>query len=326
MKIITILVPEGAVMSSIADPRYMFTAANELLKGSGKKPVFKVQLAGICKEIKLNDGVFTINPDLVLQEVTHSDLVIIPALSGDLKKAIEINKEFIPWIVEQYKNGSEIASLCIGAFLLASTGLLKGKQCSTHWLHADQFRNMFPDVILVDDKIVTEQNGLYTSGGATSLWNLLLYLVEKYTDRETAVLASKYFLLDIARRSQSPFNIFRGQKDHEDEEVKKTQEYIEQHYRDKMTVDNLCDKFGVGRRTFERRFKKATTNTIVEYLQRVRIEAAKKQLEIGRKTVSEVMYDTGYKDAKAFRDVFKKIAGMSPVEYRYKYYKTTAVR
>ena len=326
MKIITILVPQGAVMSSIADARYMFTAANELLKGSGKKPLFRVQLAGLTKEVKLNEGLFTINTDATLQGVTHSDLVIIPALSGDMKNAIEINKEFIPWIVEQYKNDSEIASLCIGAFLLASTGLLKGKQCSTHWLYADQFRNMFPDVMLVDDKIVTEQNGLYTSGGATSYWNLLLYLVEKYTDRETAVLASKFFLLDIARRSQSPFNIFRGQKDHEDQEVKRTQEFIEQHYQDKITVDTLCDKFGVGRRTFERRFKKATTNTIVEYIQRVRIEAAKKELEAGRKTVSEVMYDSGYTDAKAFRDVFKKIAGMSPVDYKNKYYNTIGVR
>jgi len=319
MKTVTILVPEGAVLASIADPRYMFTAANELLKNSGKKPVFNVQLAGLSKEVKLNDGVFVINTDVLLQDITHTDLIIIPALSGNMKEAIEINKDFIPWITEQYKQGAEAASLCIGAFLLAATGLLKAKQCSTHWLYANQFRNMFPDIRLVDDKIVTEQNGLYTSGGANSYWNLLLYLVEKYTDRETAILASKFFLLDIARSSQSPFIMFMGQKDHEDEEVKKAQEYIELNYRDKITVDELCDMFGIGRRTFERRFKKATRNTIVEYIQRVKIEAAKKQLETGRKTVNEVMYDVGYTDTKAFRDVFKKIASMSPVDYRNKY-------
>lgn len=180
---------------------------------------------------------------------------------------------------------------------------------------------MFPDVKLVDDKIVTDQNGLYSSGGATSYWNLLLYLVEKYTDRETAVLASKFFLLDIGRQNQSSFIIFSGQKDHEDEEVKKAQEYIELNFHDKITVDELCDMFGVGRRTFERRFKKATNNTIVEYIQRVKIEAAKKQLESGRKTVNEIMYEVGYTDTKAFRDVFKKIAGISPVDYRNKYNK-----
>jgi len=321
MKTVTILVPEGAVMASIADPRYMFTAANDLLKSSGKKPFFKVQLAGLKKEVKLNEGIYTINPDLLLQDVNQTDLVIIPALSGEMKSAVEINKDFVPWIIEQYKNGSEIASLCIGAFLLASTGLLKGKQCSTHWLYANQFRSMFPDVMLADDKIVTEQNGLYSSGGASSYWNLLLYLVEKYTDRETAILATKFFLLDIGRRNQSSFIIFRGQKDHEDETVKLAQEYIENNFKDKITVDMLCELFGVGRRTFERRFKKATSNTIVEYIQRVKIEAAKKELENGRKTVNEIMFDVGYMDSKAFRDVFKKIAGMSPVDYRNKYNK-----
>jgi transcriptional regulator GlxA family with amidase domain len=319
MKTVTILVPEGAVLASIADPLYMFTAANDLLKNSDKQPVFNVQLAGLSKEVKLNDGVFIINTDVLLKDITHTDLIIIPALSGNMKEAIEINKDFLPWIVEQYKKGAEAASLCIGAFLLAATGLLKAKQCSTHWLYANQFRNMFPDIRLVDDKVVTEQNGLYTSGGANSYWNLLLYLVEKYTDRETAILASKFFLLDIARSSQSPFIMFMGQKDHEDEEVKKAQEYIELNYRDRITVDELCDMFGIGRRTFERRFKKATKNTIVEYIQRVKIEAAKKELESGRKTVGEVMYDVGYSDTKAFRDVFKKFVGISPVDYRNKY-------
>ncbi len=215
-------------------------------------------------------------------------------------------------------NGSFIP---LGAFLFASTGLLKGKQCSTHWLYAAQFRQMFPDVKLADDKIVTDQNGLYSSGGATSYWNLLLYLVEKYTDRETAILISKFFLLDIGKQNQSSFIIFTGQKDHGDEAVKNAQEYIELNYKDKITVDELCDLFGVGRRTFERRFKKATNNTIVEYIQRVKIEAAKKELEQGRKTVNEVMYDVGYTDTKAFRDVFKKIAGLSPIDYRKKYNK-----
>lgn len=319
MKNIIILALEGAVPASIVDPRYMFTAANQLLQNSGKKQVFKIQIAGLSREVKLNDGVFTVNTDLLLQDVKRADLIIIPALSGNMKNAIEINNEFIPWIVEQYKSGSEAASLCIGAFLLAATGLLKGKQCSTHWLYANEFKSMFPDVKLAGDKIVTDQKGLYSSGGASSYWNLLLYLVEKYSDRETAIMASKFFLLDIGRTSQSPFIIFMGQKEHEDEAVKKAQEYIEQNFRDKITVDELCDLFGIGRRTFERRFKKATTNTIIEYIQRVKMEAAKKQLESGRKTVNEVMYEVGYADTKAFRDVFKKIAGISPIDYRNKY-------
>lgn len=321
MKNIIILIPEGAVLASIADPRYMFNAANEFLANTGRKPLFNVVLAAAKKDIVLSEGSVTIHADMIIDEIKKSDLVIIPALGRDAAAGIELNKNLIPWIVQQYKNGSEIASLCIGAFLFAATGLLKGKQCSTHWLYSSQFRQMFPDVKLADDKIVTDQNGLYSSGGASSYWNLLLYLVEKYTDREIAVMAAKFFLLDIGRTNQSSFIIFRGQKDHNDNEVKKAQEYIELNFKDKITVDELCDLFGIGRRTFERRFKKATNNTIVEYIQRVKIEAAKKELESGRKTINEVMYDTGYTDTKAFRDVFKKIAGLSPIDYRNKYNK-----
>ncbi len=319
MKNIIILLPETAIPACIVDPRYMFTAVNEFLRQAGKPPMFNVQIAGLSKEVKLNDGLFSVHADVLLKDVRRADLIIIPAISGDIKKALKANSDFIPWLVHQYKNGAEIASLCIGAFLLASTGLLNGKTCSTHWLYANEFRNMFPQVNLVDDRIVTVQNGLYSSGGATSYWNLLLYLVEKYTNREMAVLASKFFLLDIDRNTQSPFIMFKGQKEHDDAEILKAQEYIEKKFNNKITVDELSEKFNIGRRTFERRFKKATTNTVVEYMQRVRTEAAKKQLEIGRKTVSEVMYHVGYTDTKAFRDVFRKITGMSPIDYRQKY-------
>ncbi len=321
MKTVSILVPETAILAGIVDPRYMFTAVNEFLRAAGKPPLFHVQLVGLTKEVKLNGGLFTIHTDFLLDEVKKSDLVIIPPISGDIKSALHINREFIPWIREQYKMGAEVASLCIGAFMLASTGLLSGKKCSTHWLFVNEFRNMFPEVIMVDDKMITDQSGLYSSGGATSYWSLLLYLVEKYVSREIAILASKYFVLDIGRNNQSPFMMFKGQRDHEDELVIRAQEYIEQNFQNKITVDHLSDKFGIVRRTFERRFKKSTRNTVVEYIQRVKIEAAKKSFETTRKPIYDVMYDVGYTDIKAFRDVFKKITGMPPVDYRNKYNK-----
>ncbi len=226
--------------------------------------------------------------------------------------------------MKQYRQGAEVASLCIGAFLLASTGLLNGKKCSTHWKYANLFRSMFPEVNLVDDKIITEEQGLYSSGGANSYWNLLLYLLEKYTDREIAIIASKVFAVEIDRSSQSAFIMFNGQKAHEDEPVKKAQEFIENNIADRISVEELALKFAIGKRNFERRFKKATNNTPVEYMQRVKIEAAKKRLESGRKNVNEVMYDVGYTDTKAFRTVFKKITGLSPIDYRNKYNKMAA--
>jgi transcriptional regulator GlxA family with amidase domain len=319
MKNVFILVPETAVSAAVLDPRYMFTAVNEFLRSSGKQPLFNVQLVGLTKEVRLSDGIVSIHTDVILKNAKKADLIIVPAVSGNLANAIKLNKEFLPWIVDQYKNGAEVASLCLGAFLLAATGLLDGKKCSTHWLFVNEFRDMYPTVTLVDSKIITEQNGLYSSGGATSYWNLLLHLVEKYTNRDMAILASKFFVLDISRESQSPFSIFKGQKIHDDPEIVKVQEFIESHVQERITIDQLADTFNIGRRTLERRFKKATNNTLIEYIQRVKIEASKKQLESGRKTVGEVMFDVGYTDAKAFRDVFKKVAGLSPVDYRSRY-------
>jgi transcriptional regulator GlxA family with amidase domain len=325
MKHISIIVPNEAVLASIEDPRYMFTAANEFLESAGKAPMFEVHLVGLSKEVKLHNGSFTVHTDLLIKDIKKTDLIFVPAMIGDMKSALTKNQDFVPWLVKQYRNGAEVASLCIGAFLLASTGLLDGRKCSTHWRSANEFRSMFPEVTLVDDRIITEEQGLYTSGGANSYWNLLLYLLEKYTDREIAVTAAKVFAVEYDRKSQSPFIMFNGQKGHEDEPVRKAQEFIENNVADKISVEQLAFKFAIGKRHFERRFKKATNNTPVEYIQRVKIEAAKKCLETSRKNVNEVMYDVGYSDTKAFRTVFKKITGLSPVDYRNKYNKIAAV-
>lgn len=324
MKSVSILVPETAVIEAVADPHYMFKAVNLFLEASGKEPLFDVQLVGLSKEVRLNNSLFTVHADKLLNEVKKTDLIFIPALSGNMQRALELNKALVPWIVEQYRNGSEVASLCIGAFLLASTGLLDGKKCSTHWNSANEFRSMFPDVELVDGSIITEEQGLYSSGGANSYWNLLLYLVEKYTDRDTAILASKYFAVDIDRESQSAFMLFEGQKGHNDPPILKAQEFIEANYPDRISVDQLAATCAIGRRSFERRFKKATNNTVVEYIQRIKIEAAKRSFESSRKNINEVMFDVGYTDTKAFRTIFKKITGLTPIEYRNKYNKQAA--
>jgi transcriptional regulator GlxA family with amidase domain len=325
MKHVSILVPETAVVEAIADPRDICNAVNQFLETAGKAPLFKVELVGLSREVKLENSLFSVHTDALLKDVKKTDLIFIPAISGDIKKALDLNKDCLPWIVEQYKNGAEVASLCIGAFLLAATGLLDGKKCSTHWNSANEFRAMFPKVELVDGTIITEEQGLYSSGGANSYWNLLLYLVEKYTDRATAILASKFFAIEIDRTSQSAFMLFNGQRGHEDDAITRAQDFIEQNYTEKITVDQLAGNSAVGRRSFERRFKKATNNTVVEYIQRVKMEAAKRSFESSRKNISEVMFDVGYTDTKAFRTIFKKVTGLTPVEYRNKYNKQAVV-
>lgn len=316
---ISILALRKAVLASIADSRYVFAMVNDFLKQSGKGPLFDVQLVGLNEDVPLNDGVFSIRPDAVIGEVVRTDLIIIPALSGDMMTATYLNIPFAEWIARRYKNGTEVASLCTGVFLMAYSGILKGRQCTTHWLYANEFRYFYPSVILVDEKVITDQNGLYSSGGSNAWWNLLLHLVEKFTGREMAIRTAKYFVIDLDRSNQSPFITFNGLKDHGDELVLKTQEYIELNYQEKLAIDMISDRFNVNRRTFERRFKKATRYTVIEYMQKVKVEAAKKQLEAGRKSILEVMLDVGYSDNQAFRQVFKRIAGMTPVEYRNKY-------
>lgn len=322
MKHISILIPLGHTsLTNIEGTHQIFNEVNPLLAAMGKEPLFKIQLVGLTREASQRNGLFTVKPDCLISDVVKTDLIVIPAMMGDPNKALEENKAFIPWIVQQYNGGAEIASFCIGTFFLASTGLLNGKQCATHWRFANEFRQLFPEALLVDDKIMTEAEGIYTSGGAYSYLNLVVYLVEKYAGREIAILIAKTFMIDIDRASQSPFVIFQGQKTHVDEPIKKAQEFIESNFHEKITVAQLAAMSALGRRNLERRFKKATSNTVVEYIQRVKIEAAKKDFETSRKNINEVMYDVGYSDTKAFRTIFRKVTGLSPIEYRNKYNK-----
>lgn len=319
MKKITIVIPKGAILGSIEGPRQLLTGVNSYMTSMSKAPIFDIELVGLSRETPLIRGMYTIHTDRVIQEVDKTDLIIIPALDGDLGQALAANRELIPWITERYKAGAEIASLCLGAFLLASTGLVNGKKCATHWLAANEFRAMFPEVNLVTEKVVTDENGIYTSGGAYSYLTLILYVIEKYAGRAAAVFCAKIFAIEINRESQSPFMMFSGQKDHEDEPIKRAQQYIEDHFHEKITVDKLATMFSLSRRNLERRFKRATSSTVVEYMQRVKIEAAKISLESSRENVNEVMYKVGYTDTKAFRTTFKKITGVSPIQYRSKY-------
>lgn len=320
MKHISILIPDGdCSLVNVQGSHQILSEVNGVLARAGKPPMFKIQLVGIRKETSMINGLFSIRPDVLINEVEHTDLIIIPAVFGDKKKIIENNKEFFPWLVQQHKQGAAIATYCIGAFLLAGSGLLNGKKVATHWVEADNFREMFPDVELMPDKIITDEHGIYTSGGAYSWLNLMLYLIEKFAGRDMAIVCSKLFEIEIERNSQSAFMIFNPQKQHEDDVIKQVQNYIEKNYEEKISVDDLALKFGLSRRNLERRFRKVTYNSIVEYLQRVRIEAAKQTLERNRENVNEAMYKAGYNDIKAFRTTFKKLTGLSPLEYRNKY-------
>ena len=326
MKHLTIVVPngEGNNISSIAGSYKLFTRANAYRKANGKKELFTITVAGLTNKVNYYDGLFSVQPHARISSIKKTNLIIVPSLNHHYREAVKENEPLIDWIAQQYQHGAEVASICTGAFLLAASGLLNERTCSTNWAVEEQFRTMFPNVHLQIDKLITDEDGIYTSGGAYSFLHLLLYLIEKYYDRPTAIYCAKVFQIDMDRHSQSPFTIFNGQKQHDDELVKKAQLYIERKLAEKISVDELSSKFSISRRNFDRRFLKATGNTPLTYAQRVKTEAAKKAFETTRKTISEVMYEVGYADVKAFREVFRKITGLSPLAYKNRYNKTSA--
>jgi transcriptional regulator GlxA family with amidase domain len=319
MKELAILIPVGTTpMSSLVLTVETIETANEHFVRKGKAPVFRPTLIGSGKT-HTGNSLFTIRQHKNTNHDYNPDMIIVPSLGDDIDNGIQRNKKNIEWILRQYKNGAEIASLCTGAFMLAAAGILDDRKCSTHWAEADTFRAMFPQVKLAIDKIITEERGVYTSGGALSAMNLILHIVAKYYDRETAIYCSKVFEVEYDREDQLEFIIFSGQKNHHDKDIHKAQLFMESKVGDKIVIEDLCSRFAIDRRNFDRRFKKATGNSPYEYLQRIKIEAAKKFLETSRKTVNEIMYEVGYSDVRAFRQVFRKYTGMSPVDYKQKY-------
>lgn len=319
MKHVSILPLYDATLTSIDSSHQLLSRVNDFMRYRGKPPAYDIEVVGLTKKTKLSNGLYTINTDNTISQIERTDVIVLPLLCGDFKKAIKENKKYTDWLTAQYHKGAEIVCLCVGSFYLASTGLLDNRKCAVHWAAKNEFKEMFPNVNVIDEGIITDEKGIYTCGGGYSYLNLLLYIFEKHMDRGISILASKMFEIDIERKSQNPYMIFIGQKKHGDELVLKAQEFIENNPTENYTVDKISENLNVGRRTFERRFKKCTGNSILEYIQRVKVEFVKKHLEAGRKTVNEIIYETGYNDIDAFRKVFKKITDLSPIDYRKKY-------
>ncbi len=319
MKEIALVIHEDATLSTITGAMDMFIHTNGLYRQTGKSQPFKLIIAGE----KPNNNLFQINPQFVsycqLSDLIKPDLIIVPAFYGDRDVMLKKHRDLVDWISTKYKNGSEIASLCSGIYFLAEAGLLPGRSCTAHWNDMEDIIRRYPDVNFLSDMVITDQEGIYTSGGAFSSLNLILYIIDKFCGRQVGIWASKMFSLDMDRISQSHFAVFKGQKQHKDTDILKAQAYIEENHHLALNMDDVACRSNMSKRNFIRRFKKATQNTPFEYLQRVKIEAAKRALENGSQNINLLMYDAGYNDIKTFREVFKKITGLTPQDYRRKY-------
>jgi transcriptional regulator GlxA family with amidase domain len=319
MREIAIIIHEDVTLSTVTGAMDMLIHTNNLYQHTGKPLPFKIVLA--CAQPQ--DNLITISSPYVsyctFAELKKPDLIIVPAFYGNRDEAFIKHRTIIDWIKDRYKNGSEVASLCSGIYFLAAAGVIMGKACTCHWSDTEDMKRRYPEMTFLSDMVITDQDGVYTSGGAFSSLNLVLYLIDKFCGREVGVWASKMFSLDMDRITQSHFAVFKGQRLHNDEEILKAQTYIEQNHHLPINIDEIAEHTNMSKRNFIRRFKKATQNTPFEYLQRVKIEAAKKSLEKGAQNINILMYDAGYNDIKTFREVFKKITGLTPQDYRRKY-------
>lgn len=304
---------------SLAAITDVFETVNKIYHKKGQDAPFRITLVHTSGTEHLA-AAFPGHPSEGIAGGTAFNLVLVPSFtSDDLQQATAHNRDYLPWLRQQYKKGAEIASFCTGAFLLGASGLLDGKIATTHVDACKDFSAAYPAVNLLPDKTVTHDAGIYTSGGATSTFHLLLHLLEVHCGIETAVRTAKIFAIDMGRDKQSYFSTFQPSRNHHDDLVATAQQKIETRYQEAGTIEEMIRDIPSSRRNIVRRFKQVTGVTPIEYLQLTRIEAAKKLLEQTGQQMTEVIYNSGYNDPKAFRKVFRKTVGMTPTEYRGKF-------
>ncbi len=321
MKCIGLLLPYDYKLLSVAALLEVLETANRLMTDKGNSIPFDIRLYQLPIQLEENNGKFH---DYAIQSITTAievlDMILIPAFTtNDMKATVEKNRAFIPWLQQQYKNGAEVASFCSGAFLFGASGLLNGKSATTHIDACSAFARLFPDVLLKPNETVTADDRTFTSGGSTSLFHLIILLVQKYCGREIAIQVAKLFVIDMDRYQQSYFGTFRPNYAHNDEMVSQVQQNIEKHFHKIENLEEVLSVIPSSRRNIVRRFKLATGIPPIEYLQNIRIETAKRHLEQNQLSVSEIIDKSGYTDPKSFRKVFQKVVGMKPLEYREKF-------
>jgi len=321
MKKVTILGLYNTMATTIFGPMDVLNQAGRLwnrVSKSPQTPFFDVTVASADGQPIQSVNNIQILPHCSIEQIHQTDLIII-ASATYIDKILEKNPELIPWIRKHYDQGAHVASICTGVFLLAETGLLDGKSATLHWGFTDIFQKRYPKVTLRQDKMYIDHGRLYCSAGVSAGMDLSLYLVEKFCGRKVAVESAKTMVLDMGRERQTPYDRFIVPKDHGDALVVKAQEWIEQHQTETIDYEWLALKFRISRRSLERRFKKAVGESPLGYLQKLRVESAKRLLEEGILTFTEITYQVGYEDISFFRKIFIRLTGVRPKEYQQRF-------
>jgi transcriptional regulator GlxA family with amidase domain len=316
---ISFIVDDGCSFSGVSGLIDSFNIAN-LWYGfnaeGGAEPLFETEILSRDGMAVRVTGGFQVVPDGSFNDLEKTDVVIVPPFLPGVELLREQSKDMLDLLAMRYEKGESIATLCTGTFVLAETGLLDGRLATTNWLYARRFRKRFPRVNLKPDHVLTQDRGLICTGNATAYYNLGLHIIEAYGSKRLASVCSKSLLIDPSRTSQASYTIFNVHKSHGDDGVLKAQEWLESHLMDKVSMEDLARNVGISTRHFIRRFKKATGESPVNYLQQLRIETAKNILETKNATVDEIAQNIGYENSSTFRKLFKEHTGLSPREYR----------
>ncbi|RPJ67686.1 helix-turn-helix domain-containing protein [Alteromonas sediminis] len=278
--------------------------------------IFDVSLCSVDKApFKCINGIQLL-PHKDIASVVTADLVLVPTIGGDLTLVTENNQALLTHLRRLYDTGCKIASNCTGAFLLAEAGLLDGKVATTHWGYETPFKQRYPQVQLDISRLVTHQDGVYCSGGGVAWLDLVLLLIAEFCGEQVAEETAKAHVLDHARTSQRAYTSIQQKTLHGDMAIAKVQHYILTHYTENVDIAVLADIANMSPRTFSRRFKAACEMTPQQYVQSVRIEHARKQLDITAKPIEQIVHDVGYSDVSSFIQLFKRWVGQSPHQYR----------
>jgi transcriptional regulator GlxA family with amidase domain len=287
-----------------------------VLTGQSQKPYFHVTTASADGRPVECDGPIFIKPEAAIRDIRKTDLIFIPTTGLSIDDVVERNGPVVPWLKRWHKRGAEIASVCSGVGLVAATGMLDGKRATTHWALAERFREKYPKVKWMPELMVTEDRGFYCGGGVHAALDLSLYLVEKFCGHEIAMESSKALLIETPRAWQAGFAVIPLKTEHNDESVSLAQDWLHQNFHRTFSLETPAKRAGMSLRNFIRRFKEATGDTPLIYLQKLRVAAAKRLLESNHRTMQEVSDAVGYQDVAFFRSLFQRHTGVSPSAYR----------
>lgn len=289
----------------------------QLHAGPDWTALFDITLVGLdSKPVRCRDGIM-LHPHRRARDLAPPNLVVVPAFDDEnLLDSLADNQDWVPWLKTWHVQGARVAASCVGAFLLAEAGLLDGRPATTHWMFADTMRSLYPSVKVTSDRLIVDAGDVITSGGATTFLSLVVHLVERFGGHERAALARKVLLIDGGRTSQLPYLAFTPARDHDDDLVRRVQDYIDAHLDAPIRSDALAREFGVSPRTLARRFLASRHAGVNSYVQQARMLLAKKLLETTNDSIDQIRTATGYLDPAAFRRAFRQAAGMSPRQYR----------